>query len=82
MDDDNNRSSSDPYTRLSIGITQCLRDYEAEINHAKRRINDVRFYYSKTKIIFIFIQLNEQQEHILNENKHVVSQLTEAFEQK
>ncbi|CAF0783997.1 unnamed protein product [Rotaria sordida] len=57
-------TSSDPYTRLSIGITQCLRDYEGEINHAKRRIND----------------LNEQQEHILNENKHVVSQLTEAFE--
>ncbi|CAF4454300.1 unnamed protein product, partial [Rotaria sp. Silwood2] len=62
---DDENTTSDPYTRLSIGITQCLRDYEGEISHAKRRIHD----------------LNEQQEHILNENKHVVSQLTEAFEQ-
>ncbi|CAF4645966.1 unnamed protein product, partial [Rotaria magnacalcarata] len=58
--------ASDLYTRLSLGITQCLRDYEGEINHAKRRIHD----------------LNEQQEHILNENKNVVSHLTEAFEKK
>jgi hypothetical protein len=29
-----------------------------------------------------FLQLNEQQEHISSENKHVLSQLTEAFEQK
>ncbi|UJR35252.1 hypothetical protein I4U23_028016 [Adineta vaga] len=62
---DDNHNSSDLYTRLSNGITQCLRDYEAEMNHAKRRIND----------------LNEQQEHGINENKHVVAQLTEAFEQ-
>lgn len=38
--DDDSRSS-EPYTRLSIGITQCLRDYEGEINHAKQRIHDV-----------------------------------------
>ncbi|CAF4374075.1 unnamed protein product, partial [Adineta steineri] len=57
--------SVDLYTRLSHGITQCFRDYEAEVNHAKRRITD----------------LNEQQEHMLNENKHVIAQLTEAFEQ-
>ncbi|CAF1242184.1 unnamed protein product [Adineta ricciae] len=62
---DDNSNSNDVYTRLSNGITQCLHDYEAELNHAKRRIND----------------LNKQQEHILNENKHVVSQLTDAFEQ-
>jgi len=42
---DDDTKSSDPYTRLSIGITQCLRDYEAEINHAKQRINDVKFYF-------------------------------------
>lgn len=40
---DDDPSPSDPYTRLSIGITQCLRDYEGEINHAKRRISDVGF---------------------------------------
>jgi hypothetical protein len=39
---DDEHTSADPYARLSIGITQCLRDYEGEINHAKRRINDVR----------------------------------------
>ncbi|CAF3705459.1 unnamed protein product [Rotaria socialis] len=61
---DDKSIASDLYTRLSLGITQCLRDYEGEINHAKRRIHD----------------LNEQQEHILNENKNVVSHLTEAFE--
>ncbi len=42
--DDDSRSS-DPYTRLSIGIAQCLRDYEGEISHAKRRINDVKFNF-------------------------------------
>lgn len=37
--------SSDLYTRLSLGLTQCLRDYEGEINHAKQRINNVRFTF-------------------------------------
>ena len=38
---DDDRSLTDPYTRISLGLTQCLRDYEGEINHAKRRIQDV-----------------------------------------
>ena len=44
--DDDSRSS-DSYIRLSISITQCSRDYEGEINHAKQRIHDVRSLSAK-----------------------------------
>jgi hypothetical protein len=40
LDDETNLP--DVYTRLSLAITQCLRDYDGEINHAKRRVHDVR----------------------------------------
>ena len=48
---DNNSATSDLYTRLSLGITQCLRDYEGEINHAKKRLHDVKFDFNS--ILFI-----------------------------
>ncbi|CAF0767672.1 unnamed protein product [Didymodactylos carnosus] len=50
---------------MIVAVAQCLKDYEGELYHAKQRIN----------------YLKDQQEHILNENKQLLNNLTQDFEQ-